>query len=370
MRQAGIDATLEYLTVATLPSTSAHAAYVRSVCGALSEAGFKVTVLKVGWSRLDGVSGVRFVGLAPRLPGAGARSIAQAVAFLARLPFTTRSLVVTHNALCAAVCRLAGVKYVYDAHGKVGRARLLRFALSKGGCRAMIFNSAGTEVAFRQSGLPIPRITAVIGNGSSEFQSDATARRRFRSRHGISDRADVTAYIGSLGTNRGMDVVRQALLKMDMRDRKFIIAGGSPSDIQRERAAFAAAGLSDAVLFLGFLSQRELSDVMNGADTLLVSYSSAIGTADVMNPMKVHEYMSTDRAIVYPSLERVNEVIGDDPGSFQYTADDPISLAHALVQASACDRRAECERYRGPRRVTWKAVAERFKDVLARALQE
>lgn len=354
-----------YLTVATIPSTTAHAKYVEKISQFLFKLGYNISVYKVGWEKINiNCSDVKFIGLSPRLPNSSARAITQAICFYISALFSKPQLVITHNAVCAAACRLAGVNFVYDVHGSLGRGRCLRFALAKGHCRAMAFNSKGSELEYRQADLSIPNKTAVIGNGSNEFVSDDERRKNFRRAHRIDDECHVIAYIGSLGPNRGLDTVRDALLKIDMQKRKFIIVGGSPNDLDREQAEFAAAGLNDVVIFLGFLPHEDLIDVLNGADSLLVSYSRSIAAVDVMNPMKVHEYMSTDLPIIYPFLDRVTDIIDGDTCSFGYEPDNPTSLARAFISASAFEDNTRCGKQRANRRITWERIAKDFRELI------
>jgi glycosyltransferase involved in cell wall biosynthesis len=357
-----------YLTVATIPSTTAHASFVLNLAQSLRVAGRTIDVVKVGWKRKSKESFPVF-GLAPRVPSPSLRAGLQALLFPLLQIRRRYGLTITHNALTAAAARIVGAPFIFDVHAVPGRGRILRFALSGRACRALAFNSVGARIAFQKAGLGVGKPDKVIGNGSSPFAADLDVRRREREELGYGDTTKLVVYIGSLGQGRGIDVVRAAIGKLNDAQIQLLIVGGKREDVDRERSLVDADGLGDRISFMGHVPQERVSNLMNAADVLLVSYSRSIATVDVMNPMKAHEYLSTDRPIVYPRLARVMDVIGEDPGSVGFEADNPDSLATALQEGvSLFDRRA-LENHRKGRRITWERVAEMYLDLIEEATE-
>jgi len=366
--RAETDPRVCYLTVATIPSTTAHASFVVQLAEALCVQGISISVAKVGWGRTSsGISKMpNFTCLAPWVPTAPFRAALQAILFpLYYYLWQRYEIVLTHNALTAVMLRLCGIPFIFDVHAVPKRGWLLRFALAGRNCRAIAYNSIGAQKAFEVAGLGAGKPARVIGNGSKTFRKDPDLRRRERAALGYGPQTRLVVYIGSLGPGRGMNTLRAAMLKVQDPEIHVLIAGGKSADIERERKASQAAGLGERITYLGYVDRDRIMALMNAADVLLVSYSRLLATVDVMDPMKVHEYLSTDRPIIYPVFERIVDIIGDDPGAFGHEPDDPDSLASALRQGIAWDNSEELERFRASRRITWERVAQMY-DVLIR----
>lgn len=354
-----------YLTVATIPSTTAHASFVMQLARSIRARGMELDVAKVGWSQVpaDPHAGARFIGLAPRTPSATVRAAVQALLFPLLQIRKRYGMVIVHNALTAFTARLMGAPFIYDVHGQPGRGRLLRYALAGQSCKAVVFNSIGACQAYERLGLGAGKPTKIIGNGSAAFHADDAVRARVRADLGYGDDTFLVVYVGSLGVGRGMDTLRAALARLQNPKVQVLIAGGRPEDVQSEKHVADQAGLGARITYLGHVGRDRIAEIMNAADALLISYSKSVPAVDVMNPMKAHEYLATDRPILYPDLARVVDVIADDPGAFAYQSDDPNSLAQAIERSTEPLDAAALEHYRTERRITWDRVAEMYTDL-------
>jgi glycosyltransferase involved in cell wall biosynthesis len=220
---------------------------------------------------------------------------------------------------------------------------------------------------FVENGVTHPHIFEIVGMAADVFQPNPERRASRRHSLGFAQEDTIITYIGSLGPSRGLPILRQAATMIGQCGIRFLIVGGSDEDVAREKALCSEAGLAKQFIFTGFLTRQEVSDVFQAADGLLVSYSRSLPAVDVMNPMKVHEYLATDLPILYPRLPRVQDIISaDDPGAISYDCDSPSSLAAALVHCTKSFDRSAIEAFRGPKRITWDLLAQRWESIVQR----
>jgi glycosyltransferase involved in cell wall biosynthesis len=94
----------------------------------------------------------------------------------------------------------------------------------------------------------------------------------------------------------------------------FLWVGGTPELVEFWRGKLAEAGLTN-VTMTGFVEHARVPLYQAASDILLMPYSRSISAssgqdiAEVINPMKMFEYMASGRAIISADLPSIREVL-------------------------------------------------------------
>ena len=175
----------------------------------------------------------------------------------------------------------------------------------------------------------------------------------------------VTAgFTGHFYEGRGMDLL--FALARDLPEVNFLWVGGTVSAVEQWRSRLEAAGTTNIVL-TGFVDNSVLPRYQAAADVLLMPYGSSVSSssgqdiADVINPMKMFEYMAAERPILTADLPSIREVLDESSAVFCPPSNIPAwrsALQELLLDeprrtALARNARRKVEQY------SWLARAER-----------
>ena len=156
---------------------------------------------------------------------------------------------------------------------------------------------------------------AVIAPMGVDLERYADLPTPVEARQELAIRETFTAgYTGHFYPGRGIDL----LLELARRNpaMQFIWAGGEPAAVDRWRRRLAGSGV-DNVQVLGFVSNARLPLVQAACEVLLMPYerrisvSSGGDTARFASPMKVFEYLASERAIISSDLPVLREVLNE-----------------------------------------------------------
>ena len=171
-------------------------------------------------------------------------------------------------------------------------------------------------------------------------------------------------FTGHIYPGRGADLLFE--LAKRMKDVNFLWVGGTPELLVYWRERVADTGISN-VTMTGFVENSRLPLYQAAADVLLMPYGRSISAssgqdiAEVINPMKMFEYMAAGRAILSADLPVIREVLNEGNAAFCEPGDvDAWEQALRDLLADAQRRlglgaraRMDVESY------TWLARAER-----------
>ncbi len=142
----------------------------------------------------------------------------------------------------------------------------------------------------------------------------AEARRRL----GLEEKLTV-GFTGHIYPGRGADLLFELAGRMP--DINFLWVGGTPDEVAYWRDRLADAGASN-VTMTGFVENSRLPLYQAAADILLMPYGRSISAssgqdiAEVINPMKMFDYMAAGRAIVSADLPVIHEVLNEKNALF------------------------------------------------------
>jgi len=147
--------------------------------------------------------------------------------------------------------------------------------------------------------------------------SPVEARQRLNLKEGLT-----VGFTGHIYPGRGADLLFE--LAKQMPQVNFLWVGGTPDLVDFWRGKLTDAKMSN-VTMTGFVKHEVIPLYQAAADVLLMPYSRSISAssgqdiAEVINPMKMFEYMASGRAIVSADLPSIREVLNEGNAVFVET---------------------------------------------------
>ncbi|NOH01581.1 MAG: glycosyltransferase family 4 protein [Chloroflexi bacterium] len=139
--------------------------------------------------------------------------------------------------------------------------------------------------------------------------SPVEARRQLNLKEGLT-----VGFTGHIYPGRGADLLFE--LARQMPAVNFLWVGGTPEVVDFWRSKLTEAGMTN-VTMTGFVKHEAIPLYQAAADVLLMPYSRSIEAssgqdiAEVINPMKMFEYMAAGRGIVCADLSVIREVLNE-----------------------------------------------------------
>jgi glycosyltransferase involved in cell wall biosynthesis len=206
-----------------------------------------------------------------------------------------------------------------------------------------------------QLGVPRKRIF-VEPNGVNLVQFAPRDRAQARQMLNLPQTACIVLYTGTLYAWKGVETLIAAARIFPTCE--VYLVGGASRDIARLQST-----APQTVHFLPPVPHDEMPVWQSAADILVLPNT---GKADISvrhtSPMKLFEYMASERPIVASDLPSIREILPLDAG-FYFKPDDPDSLAAAITSVlSSPDRARECvmRAHRTVQSYTWAKRAERL----------
>jgi len=126
-------------------------------------------------------------------------------------------------------------------------------------------------------------------------------------------------FTGHIYPGRGADLLFELAGRMS--DVNFLWVGGTPNEVSYWRKQLVVSGAKN-VSMTGFVENSRLPLYQAAADILLMPYGRSISAssgqdiAEVINPMKMFDYMAAGRTIVSADLQVIHEVLNEDNAVF------------------------------------------------------
>ena len=164
---------------------------------------------------------------------------------------------------------------------------------------------------------------AVIPNGT-RLQPD----RKFEALHPIPPLCVV--YAGHLYPWKGVDVLLQALVKLEGVNATIIGGDAAEPDFQRLQDTSRSIGLGSRVEFVGMVEPSRVSGLLAKGDVLVLPNVGAEPTVNHTSPLKLFEYMAAGKPIVASNLPSIREVLRDGENAVLVEPGNPTALTSGL----------------------------------------
>jgi len=202
-----------------------------------------------------------------------------------------------------------------DVTGLTGAWWLRQFWRAKGRKRMTVTTSALRNVLERSTKLKFEDEAVVSAPNGVELEryenlpSPVEARRQLNLPEGLT-----VGFTGHIYPGRGAELLFE--LAKAMPQVNFLWVGGTPELVSFWKSKLEEARVAN-VTMTGFVEHSRIPLYQAAADVLLMPYSRTIEAssgqdiAEVINPMKMFEYMASGRAILSADLPVIREVLND-----------------------------------------------------------
>jgi glycosyltransferase involved in cell wall biosynthesis len=204
--------------------------------------------------------------------------------------------------------------------GHLGAWWVRQFWNVKGHKRLLVTTQALRKALERSTRIMFPDDAVLVAQNGVDHDryqnlpNPAEARRQLNLKEGRT-----VGFTGHFYAGRGMNLLFD--LARALSQVNFIWAGGTPEAVVEWRIKLDSVRAANVTL-TGFIENSRLPLVQAAADILLMPYSNSISAssgqdiAEVINPMKMFEYMATGRAIITADLPVIREVLDETRAVF------------------------------------------------------
>jgi glycosyltransferase involved in cell wall biosynthesis len=183
-----------------------------------------------------------------------------------------------------------------------------------------VTTSALRKALERSTRLQFPNESVIVAPNGVELEKydglphPAEARRQLNLPEG-----PTVGFTGHIYPGRGADLLFE--LAQQMPQVNFLWVGGTPELVEFWRNKLSEAHMTN-VTMTGFVQHERIPLHQAASDILLMPYSRSISAssgqdiAEVINPMKMFEYMASGRAIISADLSSIREALNEGNAVF------------------------------------------------------
>jgi glycosyltransferase involved in cell wall biosynthesis len=142
----------------------------------------------------------------------------------------------------------------------------------------------------------------------------------------------IVSYIGrfkTMGMEKGIRTMIDALVELP-EEMVMLFVGGGIYEISEYKEYAQTKGVANRCIFVEQKSQHELAIYQAASDILAIPYPDKPHFRDFGFPMKVYEYMTSNRPIVYSKLDLAEEILA--PYARGFIADNANDFSRALME--------------------------------------
>jgi glycosyltransferase involved in cell wall biosynthesis len=196
--------------------------------------------------------------------------------------------------------------------------RFERFAIERSDLVLAVCDDLATRARGYATKTPVDVVEDVSLLGDERAQGDVDDLRR-----GLPDGGLLALYVGNLEHYQGVDLVLDAMAKLESPLLKFVAVGGSADAVSAYRARAAALGLADHVTFVGARPLSQLGALLEQADILVSPRLTGHNT-----PMKLYSYLAAGKPVLATRIRSHTQVLSDDDALL--VEPTPAALARGL----------------------------------------
>jgi glycosyltransferase involved in cell wall biosynthesis len=314
------------ITNSRIPSLTANSIQAMKVCDALTEIGNELRVFApaetqpIPWDELARHYGLKNPFQVHPLPSYPPFKRFDFVWYAQSAAHKFNAdLIYTWLPQSAVLGLMSGFPVVLEMHantaGHFGAWWLRQFWNLKGRKRLLVTTRALRKALERSTRLEFPDAELQVAPNGVDLDRYANlpdpvmARRELNLKEGMT-----VGFTGHFYAGRGMDLLLE--LARALPGVNFIWAGGTPEAVAEWRLKLNSVRASNVTL-TGFIENSRLPLVQAAADILLMPYGHSISAssgqdiAEVINPMKMFEYLATGRPIITADLPVIREVLDE-----------------------------------------------------------
>jgi glycosyltransferase involved in cell wall biosynthesis len=262
-------------------------------------------------------------------------------------------LIYTRLPQAAAVSSQIGLRTIFEVHdlpqGNMSPFLLRVFIRGKGARRLVVITQALAADLKLKLGAPIMASLAIVASDGVDLEryanlpSPEQARDQLVLEGRISNEKDnsserfIAGYSGHLYIGRGTAFLLELAARLP--EVTFLIVGGEPSDVFDLQKRAQNRGLENVIL-TGFVPNADLPRYQAACDVLLMPYQQRVAASSggdisrYLSPMKLFEYMASNRAIISSDLPVLQEVLNEE-NAILLPGDDIEAWTKAIKELQA-----------------------------------
>ncbi len=201
-----------------------------------------------------------------------------------------------------------------DVAGRMGAWWLRQFVKTRGRKLITTTNLALKNKLERSIQLPITNYQIAPNGVELEKYKDLPTPSAARQMLNLKENLTV-GFTGHIYPGRGAELLYE--LAKSLPEVQFLWVGGTPELTEYWREKLSEGRINN-VTMTGFVRHESIPLYQAAADILLMPYSKSISAssgqniAEVINPMKMFEYMAAGRAIISADLDSIREVLNEN----------------------------------------------------------
>ncbi len=194
----------------------------------------------------------------------------------------------------------------------------------------IIVLARGSKDYMLSLGIPAERVV-YIPNGVDLSSFEVTEERtETRKRMSVNGHL-VAMYAGAHGAANGLETLLETAKELRKQSGlQIILVGDGPS--KRSLEAVASEEHLDNVRFLDAVPKREIPNLLNAADILVITLKDVEAFKYGVSPNKIFDYMAAGRPVICAVGGEMMQMIHDADAGLVVAPEDPAAMAEAIVQ--------------------------------------
>jgi glycosyltransferase involved in cell wall biosynthesis len=169
----------------------------------------------------------------------------------------------------------------------------------------------------------------------------------------------------TMGNDKGIDVILQSLQRLPS-DVLFIAVGAKPKELEYYKKLARQYGVEKKVRFFIHVDQEKLALYQKAFDVLLMPFPHTKHYAYYMSPLKMFEYMASQRPIIASNLPSVREILNEN-NSLLVKPGDQEDLAQGIKEIlnnKELSDKISKQAFSDVQQYTWEKRVERILDFI------
>jgi len=289
-----------------------------------------------------------------------------------RLFFQSRKNIIYTRDWLGIFFRFWGFQIIYECHS-IPKKNWSFFTLAKLASKIIVV-SQGLKELFLKNGFKEKNILVAPDAVDLSVFDINISKEQARKKLNLPLDKKIIGYTGkfkTMGMDKGISDILKALTKLKD-DILFVAVGGSQAEIDYYRKQVQELNLGNKVIFKEHVSQDELAIFQKSCDLLLMPFPDKEHYAKFMSPLKMFEYMASNRPIIATDLPTIKEVLkhlnSEQGNAVLVKPDNPEDLAKGikeLLNNKELSERISNKALKDVKEYTWERRVERIVEFIA-----
>ncbi|MBU1179361.1 glycosyltransferase family 4 protein [Patescibacteria group bacterium] len=244
-----------------------------------------------------------------------------------RVFFKKTDIIFSRDFWSAYFLSLLGKKVVYEIHDSPSTHPIIKRAFKKIH-KFVTTNNFKAQELMNTFGVQKEKILVAPNGVDINFFNVEKSKEDCRALLGLPKDKKIILYTGHLYSWKGADILFDATLKLNRDGTLTVFVGGTPEDVMRFRSR---AGFNENVLILGHQEYKKIPYYLGAADVLVLPNTAKERISrEETSPIKLFEYMASDRPIIASDIPSIREVVNEREVVF-FEPDNPEDLKNKIT---------------------------------------